>query len=202
MDDIVLRGMAKWPDVPSVYGWLSLDRRGRWLIKGEPIGNPGIVAFIARNYERDAEGRWFFQNGPQRVFVTLEYTPLVFRLADDLASPARLLTQRGDEVAGLRGAWIDEAGMMLIETEHGVGIVHDRDVEALAQAIVDAAGAAPGEHALLAALERIERGASAGLRLRYAGREVPIEPIRASQVAERFGFVPRPQPETGEEACT
>jgi len=27
MDDIVIRGMLKWPDVPAVYGWLSLDRR-------------------------------------------------------------------------------------------------------------------------------------------------------------------------------
>ena len=27
MDDAVLRSMAKWPNVPDVYGWLSLDRR-------------------------------------------------------------------------------------------------------------------------------------------------------------------------------
>ena len=33
--------------------------------------------FIARNYEADEHGRWFFQNGPQRVFVDLELAPLV-----------------------------------------------------------------------------------------------------------------------------
>ena len=64
MDDSVLRGLAKWPDVPAVYGWLSLDRRGHWRIKGEHIGNPTVSAFIGRNYEYDSQGRWFFQNGP------------------------------------------------------------------------------------------------------------------------------------------
>ena len=85
VDEIVLRAQAKWPGVPDVYGWLSLDRRGRWLLRNpvreiyEPIGNAALRQFIARNYARDARGRWFFQNGPQRVFVRLAYTPLVAR---------------------------------------------------------------------------------------------------------------------------
>ena len=51
MDEQVLRGMAKWPNVPAVYGWLALDCRGKWLLQGEPIGNPTVTAYIARNYE-------------------------------------------------------------------------------------------------------------------------------------------------------
>ena len=50
MDEMVVRSMAKWPDVPDVYGWLSLDRRGNWLIRStsatpsfERIGNPRTV---------------------------------------------------------------------------------------------------------------------------------------------------------------
>ena len=39
MDDIVKQAMAKWPDVPNVYGWLSLDRRGVWRIKGDAVTN-------------------------------------------------------------------------------------------------------------------------------------------------------------------
>ena len=58
MDDAVLRSMAKWPNVPAVYGWLRLDRRGNWLLKGERINNPAIVECIGRNYEPDAQGRW------------------------------------------------------------------------------------------------------------------------------------------------
>jgi len=90
MDRIVQQAMAKWPDVPACTGWLALDRRGRFRMRdeacqaadepGEPIRHAALNAFIARNYTSDAEGRWFFQNGPQRVFVDLDYTPLVVRL--------------------------------------------------------------------------------------------------------------------------
>ena len=77
MDPIVARAMARWPNVPAVYGWLALDRRGNWLIKGERITHQSMREFIARNYQPDDAGRWYFQNGPQRVYVTLAYTPLV-----------------------------------------------------------------------------------------------------------------------------
>ena len=79
MDALVARAMAKWPNVPAVYGWLSLDRRGNWRIKGERIANEALREFIARNYESDGAGCWYFQNGPQRVYVALAYAPLVVR---------------------------------------------------------------------------------------------------------------------------
>ena len=82
MDEQVMRAMARWPHVPAVYGWLSLDRRGRWLIRGETISNRAALAFIGRNYAADERGRWYFQNGPQRVFVTLDYTPVVYFLVE------------------------------------------------------------------------------------------------------------------------
>mgnify|MGYP003344108236 FL=1 len=82
MDEIVRQAMAKWPNVPAVHGWLALDRRGNWLIKGETISNAQINEFIARNYTHDEAGRWFFQNGPQRVFVELAYTPMVYGVPD------------------------------------------------------------------------------------------------------------------------
>ena len=86
MDPIVIQAMAKWPNVPNVFGWLSLARRGTWLIKGDRIANAGVTAFIGRNYAADERGRWFFQNGPQRVFVTLEYTPFVVNTASDAST--------------------------------------------------------------------------------------------------------------------
>src|SRR5919204_365486 len=80
MDPLVARAMAKWPNVPAVYGWLALDRRGNWLIRStsttqpfERITNAALREFIARNYEADSAGRWYFQNGPQRVYVTIGY---------------------------------------------------------------------------------------------------------------------------------
>lgn len=83
MDDIVKQALAKWPNVPHCTGWLLLDRRGGWRMRddaaqaagalGSPVRHPALVDFIARNYERDEHGQWFFQNGPQRVYVELAY---------------------------------------------------------------------------------------------------------------------------------
>ena len=98
MDDIVKQAMAKWPTVPDCYGWLGLDARGNWYMRDDRAqhcgsfasGQPGakgsmlqhvkLVDFIERNYASDATGHWFFQNGPQRVFVELEATPRVWRV--------------------------------------------------------------------------------------------------------------------------
>ncbi|HEX6066364.1 MAG TPA: DUF2946 family protein [Longimicrobiales bacterium] len=122
MDEIVVRGLAKWPNVPAVYGWLDLDRRGNWLIKGERIGNAALRDFIGRNYERDGEGRWFFQNGPQRVFVTLAYTPFVLHYEGD-----RLFDQCGRPVEALE-TFLDDEGSVLIRGERGIGLLDDRDL--------------------------------------------------------------------------
>ena len=91
MDDIVRQALAKWPNVPHCYGWLGLDARGNWYMrddrtqaagpfavaKGSLLRHDKLIDFIQRNYEHDEAGQWFFQNGPQRVFVALAYTPLV-----------------------------------------------------------------------------------------------------------------------------
>src|SRR4051812_44116014 len=129
MDDIVKQAMSKWPDVPAVYGWLALDRRGNWLIKGERISNTVVTDFIARNYEHDDDGRWYFQNGPQRVFVALDYTPFVYRICTSAHVPTELETHTMRKVTAVHGAWIDEAGTALLDTEHGPGLIDDRDLD-------------------------------------------------------------------------
>ena len=99
MDDVVIRAMAKWPNVPAVYGWLALDGRGQWSIRSaaeagfERVANAKLIEFIGRNYHHDEQGRWYFQNGPQRVYVNLDYTPLVYRIAR--AHPLSLETHTG-----------------------------------------------------------------------------------------------------------
>ena len=98
MDDLVRQAMAKWPNVPNCYGWLGLDARGNWYLRDDRAqaagsfqsGAPGskgsllqhekLIDFIARNYMPDAQGQWFFQNGPQRVYVELQATPLIWRV--------------------------------------------------------------------------------------------------------------------------
>ncbi len=130
MDEIVARSMAKWPDVPDVYGWLSLDRRGNWLIKNEKIGNRALREFICRNYQPDARGCWFFQNGPQRVFVSLAYTPLVVHLEGGNA--ADVLFDHCGRPFHLIEAFVDEEGSVLMLGKAGIALLDDRDLAAYA----------------------------------------------------------------------
>ena len=122
MDDSVARSIAKWPNVPAVYGWLELDRRGNWRIKGQRIANAALRDFIARNYERDARGCWFFQNGPQRVFVRLAYTPLVVHYEGEA-----LLDHCGRSFAA-RETYLDEEGSVLLAGEGKIALLDDRDL--------------------------------------------------------------------------
>ena len=122
MDETVLRSMAKWPDVPDVYGWLSLDRRGNWLIKGERIGNAALRDFISRNYTSDSQGRWYFQNGPQCVFVALAYTPLVLHFEGEA-----LFDHCGRPFLPAQ-AYLDDEGSVLMQGKPGFGLLDDRDL--------------------------------------------------------------------------
>ncbi len=203
MDEIVKQGMAKWPNVPSVYGWLSLDRRGNWLIKGERIANPIVSDFIARNYEHDEKGRWFFQNGPQRVFISLDYTPYVYRLTWDSTPDAalHLETHTKRAVTEIHGVWIDEAGVVLIESEHGIGLVDDRDLERLLAGFTDVGGNAQNEDTIAAAIEQLQSGVAANLAFSYRGNLETVSPMTAAEVPERFDFVQRPVQPAGEEEC-
>ena len=126
MDEIVARSMVRWPDVPAVYGWLSLDRRGNWRIKGERVGNAALREFIGRNYHPDERGCWFFQNGPQRVFVQLAYTPLVAHYEGEA-----LIDHCGRPFAA-RETFLDDEGSALLASEGGIALLDDRDLERLA----------------------------------------------------------------------
>lgn len=189
---MVLRGMAKWPDVPAVYGWLTLDCRGNWLIKGETIANPAVTSFIGRNYERDGEGRWFFQNGPQRVFVSLDYTPLVYRAVNADDAPLAIEAHTGTPATSLSGAWIDDNGGLLLETELGVGIAHDHDLEKIVPAFIDANGNALPEDALDDLMQMLQEGRPAPVWLRYGESNVKVDRLRSGDVPQRFGFDARP----------
>ncbi len=152
MDDIVRQAMAKWPNVPHCYGWLGLDARGHWHMRDDRVqalggfasGVPGakgsklthdkLIAFIARNYlceDAGAQaGQWFFQNGPQRVYVELEATPWVWRVQADFSVEAHT----GLAVRPQRCV-VDEFGRVYLETEAGFGLVHTNDMALAADAL-------------------------------------------------------------------
>lgn len=158
MDDLVRAALVKWPNVPDCRGWLALDARGEWFMrddrcqaagpfpqsKGSQILHDKLRGFIERNYEADAQGCWFFQNGPQRVYVELEAAPQVWRLSRPDAT--LLIHSHAGLAANYRHSWLDEQGRLFLETDQGFGLVHSMDM-ALAADEVEAGRWQPGEMA-------------------------------------------------------
>ena len=124
MEDRMQRALARWPNVPALYGWLSLDRRGRWRIQGEIITRAQIIDTISANYLADEHGAWYFQNGPQRGYVQLEAAPLILR-----ADSEDLCTHTGAAVTTPSSTWLDEHGNLLMATEHGPAQLDDTEAE-------------------------------------------------------------------------
>jgi hypothetical protein len=199
MDEIVARAIAKWPNVPAVYGWLALDRRGNWAIKGERVRNRLVAEFIARNYDHDQQGRWFFQNGPQRVFVQLAYTPLVYRTrpGDALA----FVTHTGQAAEEVRHVWLDEQGALLIETELGIGVLHDQDLSEVLAHLTLRDGTPLPESALEPYFDEDDVVAAPPAQLQTRSGSARLSTIRADAVPQRFRFDPDPRPAPGEPEC-
>lgn len=148
MDELVRQAMVKWPNVPDCFGWLGLDRRGQWYMrddrvqalgsfqsgrkgaKGSLLSHEKLIGFIERNYDADAKGRWFFQNGPQRVFIELEATPYVWRLDQSFVPVAHT-----GQVTQVMACLLDENGRVYLKTPLGLGLVHTMDVAWAAEAI-------------------------------------------------------------------
>ena len=172
MDKDVLGALLKWPEVPAVYGWLLLDRRGEWRLRSstldtasfERIGNAALRDFISRNYARDERGCWYFQNGPQRVFARLSYTPRVWRL-----DAQTLRDHCGRPGESPLEAWLDEEGSLVLADPHGVGVLDDRDLPRAAEGI---------------------RGGNISI----GGFEARLGTITGSEMPRRFGFLREPRP--------
>ncbi|MBW9103395.1 DUF2946 family protein [Paraburkholderia phenoliruptrix] len=198
MDDIVKQALAKWPNVPSCTGWLMLDRRGQWRMRDEaaqasgspgvPIRHEALLGFINRNYECDERGQWFFQNGPQRVYVELGYTPWVVRLSVEASGALALTDQAGNHFEP-SAVYADDEGNILfagasrpavVSEASGPGaplriaVLHDHDLNVFADHTTLADDSASGEFHW------------------NGGATLPLQPIRRERVAARFGFVESP----------
>lgn len=194
MDPSVKDAIARWPNVPAVYGWLSLDARGRWRLHpqglaaqggpGESITNAQILGFINRNYDHDDAGRWFFQNGPQRVYLRLDAAPYVLRLSDDSRT---LVTHTDAAVDTVSGWWLDDSGQLYAMTPHGSGIVLDRDLPALLERLTTEDGAP-----LLDALDDLAAGRTIRIALPGAYPAAPLRLIDQADVASALGFQVNP----------
>ena len=198
MDDWVLRAMARWPNVPALFGWLGLDRRGRWLIKNEIISHPRIIETIDRNYAHDEHGRWFFQNGPQRGYIALASAPLVLRAAPD--DPDALVTHTNRRVTQPGAAYLDEEGALVLTTEHGPGEIVGSELDwALHRLRRD--GRPIAESDLMSALETVS-GQMTRMTLLLSDAELPVGRLDFAAAPDKLGFVRDPVARPGERAAT
>ena len=206
MDEQVLRSLIKWPNVPACFGWLALDRRGQWRmvdefaqqnhLPGQVIQHTILNEFISRNYACDTLGRFFFQNGPQRVFIALATTPWVARIIPSELG-LQLITQCQTEIKP-SGALSDENGniyiigkvkhsvykdlyMQQFEVEEclSVAILHDHDLDQFSE---------------LAKLR--EEACSFGGSWNWHGNSLPLDPIHSEELSKQFGFVRQPKAES------
>ncbi|TFW20697.1 DUF2946 family protein [Duganella callida] len=190
MDDIVKQALAKWPNVPHCYGWLALDARGNWRMRderaqhfnlpGDKLSNAALVAFITRNYAADERGCWYFQNGPQRVYVQLEATPYIVRTDPS----AGWLLHTGAPLGTIEEVVLTDAGALVLRSGGVVAQLDDRDFAAVLPQLQQH-GAPVADEALL---EFMAGSASAGLSL----NGVRVQRLAAGDLAARYGYVSVP----------
>ena len=189
MDERVLKALKQWPDVPDAYGWLALDRRGRWLLRGELISNYKVREFINRNYVRTEAGSYAFQNGPQRVHVDLEITPFVARCHTD-DSRLQLDLHTGQAAGTIRAAVLDTAGNVVLDTEHGAALIHDQDLHRILARLTGPDGKPLDDSQLELALDAPDEH---DLHLQLGdARQVPVEALGEQSLEQRFDFIAHP----------
>ena len=207
MDDLVRAAMARWPNIPDIFGWLSLTATGQWRLHpdgkalcaetghaypaGESISNPQILAFINRNYSHDDSGRWFFQNGPQRVFARLDAAPLVFHTADD---GNRLQAHTGAYAAEVRSWLLDAAGHLYVATDLGPGLVAGRDLMPVLDKFTLSDGSPPDLEQLMSRLspQTISTLSVITPFQSVSVQAVPFHSCAVDQVETMLGFVRNP----------
>lgn len=218
MDEQVIAAMARWPDVPAVYGWLSLSEAGLWRLHpkgdalqhpeapGEEITSPQILAFMNRNYASDALGQWYFQNGPQRVYVRLDAAPFVVHTTTDTRSGRlKLRTHTGLDIGEVRALHLDENGRLFADTDRGAALIKGRDLPALLDALQPAASATaslPADTDIHDALARcLETGEPLLVQSRnvqgFPTQAIPLLSGAQSSLEDALHFRRHPQPPPG-----
>jgi hypothetical protein len=161
-------------------------------LAGSVIQHTTLNEFISRNYACDSLGRYFFQNGPQRVFITLDATPFIVRIIPTENGP-QLLTQCGTEIKP-QGALSDEKGNIYItgfmpqslseqiesavftKTESlSVALLHDHDLDLFSDQS-----------------KVLEDACSFRGSWQWKGKDLPLEPIHSTELSQRFHFIKVP----------
>lgn len=151
MDDIVKAALEKWPNVPACHGWLGLDARGTWYLRDEPTQLAGpfpqsrgsriehvkLRAFIERNYAVDERGAAYFQNGPQRVFVSLEAAPWILDVQRTEEGGVQVTSHVGEVWPVIDAVWMDDVGRLFLSSSQSLGLVRSSDMDTAADMVAN-----------------------------------------------------------------
>jgi hypothetical protein len=187
-DQDVNRALEKWPNVPACYGWLKLDRRGNWLIKDQPITHKRSIEFLSRNYANDGAGQWFVQNGPQRAYCDLAYTPWVYHLDGH----RQLFTHVQSAVENLSSIIIDEDGNLLLETEFGIGVLHDSDLVPFFDVLAHHQNKQHNADDLMAMMLNLNRSAKDTAEICWQHGPLRLRTMLSDDIPREFNFVVAP----------
>jgi hypothetical protein len=200
MDSSVAAAMARWPDVPACYGWLALDRRGRWRMRDEHVQQHGLLgdvirhaalkSFIDRNYLSDESGAWYFQNGPQRVFVDLEAAPFIFMFD---GSGEILVTHHGHAIEQVDAALVDESGNFYLASSAGFGLICDRDLATLVGSLRTLEGHSPGPDDMLERIAHAPETLRLTVPLANTSMTLALQSVRSETLATRYGYIHKPR---------
>lgn len=200
MDQTVRDALARWPDVPAAYGWLSLDPRGAWRFHpegkaadggpGEPITNTQILAFIGRNYLADEAGNWYFQNGPQRAYVRIDAAPLILRYA---GQGEGWMDHTGATRQAPTQWWLDDLGRLFARTDRGPAMVDDRELMAVLDDL-RLAEAGQENDVTLDRLATLSPGESLHVVHKGAAAPTALACISSADMPTVLGFIPYPTP--------
>ena len=194
MDEIVKQALAKWPSVPHCYGWLALDARGAFRMRdeatqqanlpGDIIRHTALLAFIYRNYTHDERGAWFFQNGPQRVYVDLETTPFVAR-----TDPVhQFVLHDGNLMTDMDEVCLTAQGQLVLRNSRQIAMLDDRDL-AQCLTLLKRQGEVINDDQLLHWLA----SPTDDLSLSTLKGDIPVRWMRSDRLASSFGFIRRPE---------
>jgi hypothetical protein len=203
VDNSTLAAITKWPNVPNCYGWLSLDRRGNFRIRnefaqanqlpGDVINHAGLNHSIKTHYCIDEKNQYFYQNGPQRVYINLSYCPFIVRFIPS-DNGAWILKNHLDQMIAPLRCFLDEKGNILLESNVTITQVVDKPAVSFSTIT----------HRTIALLHDHDLGIFSSLSnmdvancgvigvFHWNNKDVPIEPIMAKDIPREFNFIPQP----------
>ena len=155
-------------------------------LPGDKITQATLRSFINRNYSNDEQGRWYFQNGPQRVYVDLEVAPYIAH-----TEPAHgYVLQTGETLSEIDVAWLSDSGKLFLQGDGKFALLDDRD---LAQCMGNLRlnDEIVADEKLMTWLE--QQGASGALSLRHEDKQISVNYVVEATVSDRFKFIPRPR---------